>query len=75
MERFTDAVCQAPEWLKSSWRDCLETPNRLHYGVLRVCATGRMITFFGAWRHQKKRHPTRTATFQTVSLRLSKKSD
>jgi len=27
-----------------------------------------MSTFSGAWRHQKRRDPTRTATFQTVSL-------
>src|SRR5215204_3923620 len=26
-----------------------------------------MSTFSGAWRHQKRRDPTRTATFQTVS--------
>src|SRR5215208_5692913 len=55
------------EWIKSRWRDCLETPNRLHYGVLRVCRTGRMSIFSGAWRHQKTPDPTRTATFQTVS--------
>jgi hypothetical protein len=24
MERFSDAVCQAAKWLKSSWRNCLE---------------------------------------------------
>src|SRR5215203_2120676 len=52
----------------SAWRDCLETPNRLHYGVLRVCGTRRMSIFSGAWRHQKTPDPTLTATFQTVSL-------
>src|SRR5215204_3524939 len=49
-------------------RDCLETPQGLRYGVLQDCQTGRMSTFSGAWRNQKRRDPTRTATFQTVSL-------
>src|SRR5829696_509396 len=51
-------------------RDCLETPQGLRYGVLQDCGTGRMSTFSGAWRNQKRRDPTRTAaTFQTVSPR------
>src|SRR5829696_4365931 len=52
-------------------RDCLETPQGLRYGVLQDCGTGRMSTFSGAWRNQKRRDPTRTATFQTVSLRTT----
>jgi hypothetical protein len=30
-----------------SSRDCLETPQGLHYGVLRVCRMRRRSTFFG----------------------------
>jgi hypothetical protein len=68
MGLLTEAVCQAAKWLKSSaWRDCLETPNRLHYGVPRDCGTGRNRTILGASRYKNTRCPTRTATFQTVS--------
>ena len=56
-------LCKTPS------RDCLETPNRLHYRVPRACRTGRMSALSGVWCHQNTRDPTRKATFQTVSLR------
>jgi hypothetical protein len=51
-------------------RDRLETPDRLHYGILQVWRVGRTSTFSGVWWHRKTRDPTRKATFQTVSPKL-----
>jgi hypothetical protein len=55
------------EQMKTQARDCLETPNGLHYVVPRACKTGQKGTLFGAWRSRQTRDPTRPATFQTVS--------
>ena len=41
MERFTDAVCQAAKWLKSSSRDCLIIRENPHIEVPWVDKTGR----------------------------------
>src|SRR5215203_3498566 len=50
-------------------RDCLESPNGLHFVAPLACTTVRNGTFLGASRCQRTRHSTRTGTFQTVSLR------
>jgi hypothetical protein len=52
-------------------RDCLETPNGLHFAVPRACATGRKDTLLGASHFQETCGPIRLATFQTVSPRTS----
>src|SRR5215216_3218022 len=55
----------------SFWRDYLETPNSLHYGLSRACGTGQKGTISGASRYRETRDPTRVASFQTVSPRTS----
>src|SRR5215216_3796007 len=51
----------------SFWRDYLETPNSLHYGLSRACGTGQKGAISGASRYRETRDPTRVASFQTVS--------
>src|SRR5829696_6573222 len=59
----------------SAWRDCLESPNGLHFVVPLACTTVRNGTFLGASRCQRTCHSTRTATFQTVSEETVWKSE
>src|SRR5215204_7545188 len=56
-------------------RDCLESPNGLHFVAPLACTTVRNGTFLAASRCQRKRHSTRTATFQTVSLSCERVSE
>src|SRR5215204_1554694 len=50
-------------------RDCLESPNGLHFVAPLACTTVRNGTFLAASRCQRTCHSTRTATFQRVSPR------
>src|ERR671916_2446253 len=43
----------------SAWRDCLETPDGVHYGIPRDCATVRTSTFSAL--RATKRGPIRPA--------------
>jgi hypothetical protein len=62
-----DALCRAAKWLKSSYRDCLETPNRLHYGVTRACGTGRMSTFAALGAAERRaRRPAQRLSRQSL---------
>src|SRR5829696_3524222 len=56
-------------------RDCLESPNGLHFVAPLACTTVRNGTFLGASRCQRTCHSTRTATFQTVSEETVWKSE
>src|SRR5918998_3612226 len=44
---------------RSAWRDCLETPDGVHYGIPRDCATVRTSTFSAL--RATKRGPIRPA--------------
>src|SRR5215216_2546142 len=57
IEKSTLRVLISPTWgrvrtnatrciHRSAWRDCLETPKGLHYGVSRACGTGQKGTIW-----------------------------